>query len=106
MNKVEPVLGDCRSPGHLSRGEKIVLSHLCIGHTHLTHSYQMSGEDVPRCVACDCNVTVEHILIECGDVAEVRQRYYEAESLQQLFQQISVTYVFEFLHEIGLFYRI
>ena len=50
----------------------------------------MNGEDVPRCVACDCSITVEHILIECGDFAEVRKRYYDAESLQQLFQQINL----------------
>ncbi len=42
----------------------------------------MSDEDVPTCVAFDWNVTVEHILIECGNFAEVRQRYYDAESLQ------------------------
>ena len=63
-------------------------------------------EDVLRCVACDCDHTVEHILIECGEFAEVRQRYYDAENLQQLFQEISVAYVFDFLCEIGLFYRI
>ncbi len=74
--------------------------------THLTHSFLMSGEDVPRCVACDCNLTVEHILIECDDFTEVRQRYYDAESLQQLFQETNVTYVFDYLREIGLFYRI
>ncbi len=106
LNKVEPVLGAHRSPGHLSRREEIVLSRLRIGHTRLTHSYRMNNEDVPRCVACDCNLTVEHILVECGDFAEVRQRYYDAESLQQLFHEINVTYVFDFLHEIGLFYRI
>ena len=66
----------------------------------------MSGEDVPKCVACDCDLTVEHILIECGDFAAVRQIYYDAESLQQQFQEIRVTYVFDFLREIGLFYRI
>ena len=66
----------------------------------------MYGEDVARCVVCDCNPTVEHILIECGDFADVRQRYYDAESLQRLFQEINVTYVFDFLGEMGLFYRI
>ncbi len=66
----------------------------------------MSGEDVPRCVACDCNLTVEHILIECGDFSEVRQRYHDAGSLQQLFQETNVTSVFDYLREIGLFYRI
>ena len=74
---MEPVLGDHRSPGHLSRREDIVLSHLCIGHTRLTHSYPMNGEDVPKCVACHCDLTVEHILSECGEFAEVRQIYYD-----------------------------
>ncbi len=65
----------------------------------------MNGEDVPSCVACDCDLIVEYILIECKDFVGARQRYYNAENLQQLFQEISVTYVFDFLHEIGLFYR-
>ena len=102
---MEPVLGDRWSTGYLSRREEIVLSRLRIGHTHLTHSYQMSGEDILRCVACDCNLTVEHVLTEYGDFAEVRQQYYQAESLQQLFQKTNVTYVFNLLFEIGLFYR-
>ena len=65
----------------------------------------MNGDDVPRFVACDCSLNVEHILIEYGDFEEVRQRY-DARNLQQLFQEISITYVFDFLYEIGLFYRI
>ena len=64
----------------------------------------MSGEDVSRFVSCDCNLTVEHFLTQCGD--KVRQGYYDAENLQQLFQEIRVTCVFDFFCEIGLFYRI
>ena len=60
----------------------------------------MNGEDVPRRVACDCDLTVEHIRIECGNFTEGRQIYYDAESLQTLFCQINVTYAFDFLHEI------
>ena len=35
----------------------------------------MSGEDMPKYVACDCDRTVEYNLIECGDVVKVRQKY-------------------------------
>ncbi len=31
----------------------------------------MSGQDVPRCVACDYNLSVEHVLIECGDFTKL-----------------------------------
>ena len=58
----------------------------------------MSREDVPRCVACGSNLTVEHILTECGDFAKIRQKYYDAET--------SVTFLFDFSHEIGLLSRI
>ena len=54
----------------------------------------MNGEVVTRCVACDCDLTVEHIPIECEDFVEVRQRCHDAESLKQLCQEISVTYIF------------
>ena len=32
----------------------------------------MSGENVLKCVAYDCNLTVDNFLIECGDFAEVK----------------------------------
>ena len=56
-------------------------------------------------MACHYDLTVEHILIESGDFAEVRQRY-DAEGLPQLFQEIRVTCVFDFSHDMELFYRI
>ena len=40
------------------------------------------------------------------ETVKLTQRYYDAERLQQLFQEISVTYIFDYLHEIGLFHRI
>ena len=106
LNNVQPFLRDSKSPGHLSRRAEIVLFHLCMQHTCLTHSYLMNGEDVPRCVACLCDLTMENVLIEGGDVAEIRQRHYDAENVQQLVGEINVTYVFDFLCKIGLFYRI
>ena len=51
-------------------------------------------------MACDWYLSVEHILVECGDFAEDSKMY--AENVQQLFQEIRA----DFLCEIGLFYRI
>ena len=100
------MLGDQRLPGYLSRQEEIVHFCLCVGHTCLTHSYRMNGEDVPKYLACDCDLMVEHILIESGDFMEVRKIYYGAVNIPQFFQKIRVTYVCDFLHEMGLLYRI
>ncbi len=51
-------------------------------HFRLTNSYLMDGEDLLRWVACDCDLAPNHILIECGDFAEVRQRFYDAENIR------------------------
>ena len=63
----------------------------------------MYGEDVPRCVGCNCNSTVEHILIDRADFAEVRQGHWNGEILIYLFQEISVTEIFGFLWEVEPF---
>ena len=41
-----------------------------IGHTHLTHCLLLKGEDPPQCKACDCRLTVKHILFDCVDFIE------------------------------------
>ena len=57
-------------------------------------------------MTCSCDLTVQHILVECGDFMEVRQRHYDTENIGQFFQEISVVVVFIFLQERGLFDRI
>ena len=79
---------------------------LIIGHTRLTYPNLINGEYVPRCVACGCELTVKHILIECGETECARQEYYDADNLRQRFQEINVTDVFVLLWEIVLFHRI
>ena len=83
-------------------GRKVIgFSHLCIGHTRLTYCYSMNGEGTPKCVACDCGLTVEIILIEYQDFDEVRQIYYGVEDIKQLIKDNSIL-----LLEIELFIRI
>ena len=60
----------------------------------------------PKCVAYDCDLTVEHILIECGDCAEVRQSYYDIENITNSFQHVNITEFLDVLCEITLFNRI
>ena len=51
-----------------------LLNRLRIGHTRLTHSYLLSGDDLPECSrpTCQCPLTVKHILVECVDLNDVR----------------------------------
>ena len=95
LNKVEPLLRNCQLPGNMSSQEAIVLSHVCKGHTHIPHSCQMNVEDIPRCVARDCDLTVNYLHVE---TVEVSQIHYDAENLRQLFLKITIIDVFDFLY--------
>ena len=48
--------------------------------------------------------TVKHIFIECTDVVKIE--YFEERSLYSLFRNVISEAVFDFLREIGVFYKI
>ena len=52
------------------------MARIRIGHTHLTHCFLLKGEDPPQCTACDCQLTVKHVLFECVDFIESRNRHF------------------------------
>ena len=82
-----------------------VLNRLHIGHSYLTHSFILRREEAPVCVGCGAVITVKHILIECADLLEIRKKYFEERSLYSLFQNVIPEIIFDFLREIGVFYK-
>ena len=59
-----------------SRKEEVLLSRLCIGHTHLTHHHLMEGRPAPYCEDCLVPTSVMHVLAECPSLSDIRQRLY------------------------------
>ena len=51
-------------------------------------------------------LTIDHMLLECAALQEIRDEYYTADSLKTLFEKISETCIVEFLREAGFFYLI
>ena len=89
-----------------TRKESTVLNRLHIGHSYLTHSFILRKKEAPVCVACNVLLTVKHILIECTDLLEIRKKYFEEKPLYSLFRNVIPGLIFDFLREIGLFYKI
>ena len=83
--------------------KKLFLARLRLCHTRVTHSYLLQGEEQPHCVGCDAPFTVRHILFECGDFAQVRNKCYHVENMKQLFQDIHIDSIMTFLRQINLF---
>ena len=63
-------------------------------------------EEAPVDVACNSVITVDHILIECADLLEIRKKYFEDKSLYSLFRKVVPEIFFNFLREIVVFYKI
>ena len=72
------------------------MARLHIGHSFLTHSLLLKGEEPPVCIGCDKRLTIEHILLTCSDFIEIRESHFTAKSLRMLFKDISPEKIFNF----------
>ena len=81
------------------RRDTVLLNRLRIGHTRLTHSYLLSGDDLPECGTCQCPLTVKHILVECVDLKDVRNKHFVASSLKDLFDSVEAHKIIDFIKE-------
>jgi len=68
-------------------------------YTHSTHSYLLSGDDIPECVTGQCPLTVKHIglLIECVDFNDVRNKHFVASSIKDVFHNIEAQKIIDFI---------
>ena len=103
LYQIFPVLKDCISCPRKNRKEETVMARLHIGHSFLTHSFLLKGEEPPMCIGCDKRLTIEHILLTCSDFIETRESHFTAKSLRMLFQDILPEKIFNFLKEINIF---
>ena len=83
----------------LSRRDTVLLNRLRIGHTRLTHSFLLSGDDLLECGSCQCPLTVKHILVECVDLKDVRNKHFVASSIKDLFDTIEAHKIIDFIKE-------
>ena len=83
---IKPTIGEYQSVVRNIRREEVVLARLRLGHTRVTHSYLLQGEEQPQCVGCDAPFTVRHFLLECGDFAQVRNNCFHVDNMKELFQ--------------------
>ena len=85
--------------GCTNRKDKVIINHLRIGHTRLTHSFRMEKRPhPPSCDQCegDRELTVKHTLIECNFLKIIRRRHYDATDLNQLFKTVSSKRILDF----------
>lgn len=103
---IQSTVDSRRNHSRRDRREEVVLARLRIGHTYYTHKFLFDRDPVPICIPCDEILSVKHMLIDCIDFQIVRNRFYSADTLENLFKNIDPNLIFEFLKEIGLYHRL
>ena len=102
LKEIKPDLEPRRKSG-LKRSEEVVINRIRIGHTALTHRHLLEGQNPPRCVPCNCELTVKHILVECPRLDTVRRQHYGTRDLRELFQRVDSRKILDFLKGGGIF---
>jgi len=70
------------------------LTRCRIRHSRLTHSYLLNDEERPECILCNFNCSLKHILIDCVDVADISQTFYN--TISDLFTNVAGDTILKF----------
>jgi len=75
LHSIEPRLNVINT-FRLPRRDEIIIHRLRIGYTYLTHGHLLRGETPPQCLACQVDLTVEHVLFHCVSFAHTRDNCF------------------------------
>ena len=103
LHSIKPSLGGWQSSYRIDHKDEVTLARLRIGHTFITHSFLLKGEDWPLCIPCQEPFSVKHFLLDCTDFRMIRSRFYH---VKELFDTVEPVRIFSFLKEIGLYNKI
>ena len=67
-----------------------------IDHSYVMHSFILKGDDPPICILCDELVTLDHILLYCSGLIDVRETFFTANSVKVL-QNVPLDCIFMYL---------
>jgi len=90
----------------LPQRDEIIIHRLRIGHTYLTHGHLLRAETPSRCLACQVDLTVEHVLLHCVSFTNARDNLFcvTLTSMSELFSKVTSRSIIDFIKETG-FYR-
>jgi len=83
----------------LPRRVETIIHRLRIGHTYFRQGHLHRGKTPPRCLACQVDLTVEHVLLHCVSIANARNIFFcvTLTSVSELFSKVVSCSIINFI---------
>ncbi len=106
LHAIQPTLG-VRFLSHGSKNRyELIMNRIRIGHTYLTQKYLLHGDEQPFCIACNEALMVRHVFVDCMEFMDVQDQYFSVAGLKELFDNVAVNVILNFIREAGLRFSI
>jgi len=86
--------------------DSVLLNRLRIGHSRLTHSYLLYCDGPPTCQSCGIPLTVKHILVECTNLRDIREKYFTVSSVTDLSKSAKNHTIINFIKEAHFYHQL
>ena len=106
LKRILPRLNENHTPKGMTRRDGSICARLRIGHSYLTHRYLLKGEPQASCVSCNEALTINHLLTNCAEFADIRRKHYSTNTLEEVLTMGNYAHVLSFLKEINLYKKV